>query len=430
VYSFGILAPLEFAFGLALAASIFQWDRHRAWRVSAIASAVLLMTVQAKKMAEPIRLSADMGIFWKAGYNLRNGLNPYDFPTLNTPNTLPLFELFSLVPLWTMVVLWAWFTFVGSLLMVPFSARVITAGGGWKTGPLPVGRLALLSILVTFSDMTIINYKGGQLQVLVALAVLGALFLRERGKPTLAGLVLSIAFMKINTALPLMPLFAGRKPDLKLLGALSVAIAAQCLVVAGPGRMPEIAASWLRNVKSLSVPGGGNDYAFTGTACAGIIGINHTLCRLGVVDRTLISVLHYSLTLALGCWLVLKLWGGRYSSVGAMCVFTIYSMIFLYHRIYDTILLALPLTYVFLQSQADLSRVERRLYSLVGMAIAVVHQLPEWILFVLTKGPGHHSGLVRAIILPAPFWMLLIALVLLDRLESRSLWPSRPQERG
>jgi hypothetical protein len=134
------------------------------------------------------------------------------------------------------------------------------------------------------------------------------------------------------------------------------------------------------------------------------------------------------LTLALGCWLALKHWKGRYSNVGSMCIFSIYSMMFLYHRIYDTILLALPLTYAFLRSQANVPRAERRLYTLAGMAIAVVHQLPEWILIVLTKGPAHQSGLVRAIVLPAPFWMLLVALILLERLETRPvLPPSLPQ---
>jgi hypothetical protein len=75
------------------------------------------------------------------------------------------------------------------------------------------------------------NVGGGQLHALSALCLLVALLLREAHRTVLAGLFLGAAFVKVNTALPMLPIFRERS----ILLALPLAFAVARLGSGGPG---------------------------------------------------------------------------------------------------------------------------------------------------------------------------------------------------
>jgi hypothetical protein len=94
----------------------------------------------------------DLKLPWQAGDALRHGRDPYsDTRILSTTNSLPLFELFSLVPLPLLANLWKYFHLFGCILLVPLSARFIAVASGSTGRGIWPGPLAALSALVGFS---------------------------------------------------------------------------------------------------------------------------------------------------------------------------------------------------------------------------------------------------------------------------------------
>jgi hypothetical protein len=95
-------------------------------------------------------------------------------------------------------------------------------------------------------------------------------------------------------------------------------------------------------------------------------------------------------------------------------------MAFMYHRLYDAVLLALPLVHAAVRRRASAVARARQLYAVAAAAITLLLFVPEDPLWLLTR--AHPSLLVQALVLPAPFYLLLAALAALDvagRLERR-----------
>jgi hypothetical protein len=412
--AFGPLTLFRSLLGIATVFALFRWEQGLRWRLTAAIGASLIALSQFSRLKPMASSFSDMTFFWLAGDALRHGQDPYSAsPILNTPNSLPLFELFSMAPLHITANLWKAFNLLGCLSLFPLSFRYVVRSSSYTGERLPFGQLIAVSTLVAFSYSSIENINGGQLHVFVALMLILGLSLRGSGHPVAAGLCASLAFLKINTALPMMPTLVNKKSDFRLVVWLGLALLTQVAIAAWPNKLQLLIEGDLRNISSLSNPGGGNDYTFMGPACAGIVSVNHTLYRIGLTDRALIGNLQLVMSASLGAWLTWKQWSGKFTPGKSVAVFSLFSVTFLYHRLYDTVLLVLPLAYSLFQYRRAGSAAMRRIYLTIGIAIVGVFYVPEHLLYGLSKQFSTLNWFVRGVVLPMPFWLIALALGLI-----------------
>src|SRR5262249_42704045 len=202
---------------------------------------------------------------------------------------------------------------------------------------------ALTSTLIV-SDALSYGLFTGQFGLLTALALLAALDCQGRGRPVGAGLWLGLATIKVSTVFPFLPLFI-RKPDFRNLIALGSTCSVLCLLSGSPRLLPGRVSWTLRQIGALNAPGQVNDYSFQGTQNATLIGFDHAFYRLGLRDRSVIRTLQFIAILLLGVWVGSQTLTGRLPRPTASSLVALYSILFFYHRIYDTVVLILPLVY-------------------------------------------------------------------------------------
>ncbi len=397
------------------------------WSMIAAALAIFLMHLYAMFPLEDFGF--DHLIFRKAGRDVWAGLDPYaadrfaQHPFLNPPTALPLFALFAVLPARTSLALWTVANVVASLALVPLALCALEAqagseerhGGGtadsWR---LPPSVIAGLSICLTFSDSALMGFYVGQLNVFVVLMLLASLIAQGRGKPVWAGVWLFLATVKVGTMLPFLLLYL-RKSDRPTWATLAVLVLGSCFLTGRPVELPGRLATMVERINELSAPGKVNDYSFEGPRNEGIIGFEALFYRVGLRDRTTIRVVQYAAILAIGAWVGWLVVRGRLPRGAACALVAFFSVIFLYHRDYDTVILALPLVYSATQARAAPAR-GRWLFTAIGIITLAILYLNAFLLRPLTAMTwewGAWGRLVQATVLPYATWLILVAMLML-----------------
>ncbi len=320
------------------------------------AAALLLLDVYVICAAQ---LTPDYHIFWKVGRDLWEGRDPYDpvrfatDPFLNPPTALPVFALFAVLPYRWSLIIW---TFLNILLcsMLPILAsRTLyvqeTSSVSRSEVPttfreIPPPVLAALTLILIVSDAFRYGLFTGQLGVVTALALTLGARQPGPGSPLCRRLLARPGDDQgLDDAAVLAPLPAeARRLDLDRPGdhLLDLVPLGQSSHAA-PRRI-----SWtLHQIAALSSPGRVNDYSFLGTQYANMIGLDHALYRLGLRDRAMIRTLQSIGVLLLGLWVARQVLASRLPRPALCSLVALYSMLFFYHRLYDTVVLALPLAY-------------------------------------------------------------------------------------
>jgi hypothetical protein len=359
----------------------------------------------------------DFQIFYAAGRAVLDGRDPYanrELVLMYAPNSLSLFELFAMISFRTVARLWLGFNVVALISVLLFCRSVFPAGAyslGRRALPLAVAACVLLSDAATF------GLDAGQMCVWTVVWVYAALWCRSRGRPLLAGVCLAPGAIKIATMIPFLLLFLRRQDRLTWVGT-AVAGLGLCLLSSSPAELVTHSRSCLQNMQMLLEPGMFNDYSFAGPFHDDVIAFNHWAYCLGLRDRTVIAVLQMTLVLVLGALLLTDFYLRRtppdltiqYSLV---CVF---SCLFLYHRMYDTIILAIPLLHC-----SDRARQEtgwrRAAYALTVIGFLLIlnmprgkplHELADW-----SEGAALPGRIVQVVVLPYAVWVLLLALAVI-----------------
>src|SRR5262249_14426226 len=131
------------------------------------------------------------------------------------------------------------------------------------------------------------------------------------------------------------------------MGAVGVGL---CLTVIPPLEIVDRCRDCLSNINAFSGEGGYNDYSYGNPSSQEVLGVDHLLFRLHVTDRAVNRLVHFAVLLLLGGWLAWQIVGSKMSRGACCSLVALYSMLFLYHRIYDLVILALPLVYATGQS--------------------------------------------------------------------------------
>jgi hypothetical protein len=368
-------------------------------------------------------------VFWKAGYDVWAGMDPCSperfnaHPFLNPPTAVPLFALFAALPVRISMGLWTVLNLASSLSLIPLARSALVVqdqldvpGNLEKTGlgPLETLDMAALAVCLTFSEASLKGFYLGQFSVFVAVMLLTALAAQGKGRLILAGICLALATVKFVTMIPFLILFLRRADRLTWV-VLTAVVLALCTPAGRISELPARLVTLAERAQELSAPGWVNDYSYKGSRNESIISIEHLFYRLGMRDREWIGNAQVLALLAAGIWVAYLVVLNKLPRRAAASLVGYFSLLFLYHRDYDTVILALPLTYC-----AGKVRVTngpaRWLYTACGsMAIAILY-MDTLSLRLLTQ----HSldwetwgRLVQATVLPYGTWLILLSMILL-----------------
>ncbi len=362
----------------------------------------------------------DFSAFCESGREVLAGRDPIDLlqtsvlPPLNPPTAFPLFAAFALGPMNVTFALWVVISAAMTLTLIPLTWRALSADDrAMRVSASFV--ILILSSVVAISNATRACLGSGQLSIITAVACVLALHAQSRGRGILAGFWLAIATIKIGTMLPFLILFR-RRSDLPAWASMIVMTAAICLTTGHAAETPARVARWLQGIGRMSAPGTANDFTYAAPDNGDMIGLDHAFYRAGLKSRTSAKLAQIVVMAVIGGFVGYQVLGRSGISEGAKrSLVALFAMLFLYHRLSDAIILAIPLLYA--TDRARNSVGHERAY-FFGSAISL---LP--ILFMqrglmkslrdFAERGGPLGRLVEAGILPYACWLLIAAIVLL-----------------
>ena len=368
--------------------------------------------------------SWDAQIFWNAGRDVLGGLDPYARPEfLNPPTALPIYVLFALLPLSEFLWIWKIAALIGYGVIVPACQAALRPT--FEANRLSLSRtdLGLLAGAVVISVAARFGIRVGQIPILISLAAIGALAMRARNRPVGAGIFLTIMSIKPNTMMPFLLLFPP-KTYIKTWATMVVSGFLLTFVVVHPFDLWDTLLRNLQNIRNASLPGAVNDYSFEGSIQSGgvdFLALDYAIYHLGLRDRILISAVHFAGIVSLGTFLAWQIYRRpAINFASAASIVACLSMLFLYHRQYDAIILVIPLVYTFSMALAvrDWRRWIYRACTLgiIGVLSEPMAQIGRLIPFA--QGSGILNRLVEAVVLPLGTWVIIaiaIALAIVER---------------
>ncbi len=370
-----------------------------------------------------IHANQDFDAFYDSGRDILAGRNPYEvtippwrtarMPALNPPTTLPLFVLLSIPPPDLAVSLWTLLNIAGLLGLVELARRALNASGGVCGREIRPADAAGLMAAVALSTGVREGLCWGQLHILEAYFLIGAILARGKSRPILAGVLMGLASIKPQTMMPFLLLF-HRKSDRASWIAMIVT-GLLLLVSTRPDQLLNYIQAWQVTVAREFKVGGINDYSYAvGSITYCLVSFSHVLYALGMRDRSLIASVQLGIVGVIGLAFVVDFWRRRNSrDASLVALLGCYSMLFIYHRTYDGAILALSLVYA--TARARETQPGNKLPFIIA-AIAMWISMNPYSKFVgviydRSWNMGDWGQLIRIVSLPMSTWMMIVALL-------------------
>lgn len=356
--------------------------------------------------------------FWLAGLDVVAGIDPYRNEFCLTPPTgLPIFYLFALLTFEQALLVWTVLNLAGIAVLVLVARQVLRSASSPDEWDLPAPAVGVLTAALALSVSCGYGIAVGQMALLTTLMILLALWARHREHPILAGASLALGTIKIGTLLPFLLLFR-RPKDLRTWIALAVGCIGLYLLTSPLLEMPTRLSECLRNIAVMGTPGHMNN--FTHPVCFDLIGFDRAIYFLGVEDRMAVRLGQYAVVLALGVWVAWLVLRKSDMPEAARCsLVAFFAALFLYHRLYDMLILVLPLAYALGRSQVTNGR-PRWLYVTSAVAVLGVLYLRLETVKQLGMQPRGQDLLVRvveALVVPYGVWLTLAGMICLAMAE-------------
>jgi hypothetical protein len=356
----------------------------------------------------------DFHVYCTTGAAVVAGTDPYASALSQYPvNALPLFGLFALLPFRAASILWYGFNITALVVSIRLAAILAKEPGKHDGNASSWYGNATALLAVLLAGATTWSLDAGQLVAWTTLWIYLGIDALRRGKQVKAGVALAAASLKITTSLPFLLLPFDRK-HARTLCVFGVAVAILCLGLYPLSRLPAMERSHLENVKQARQVGEINDYTFTGPYHDDLLGLEHWLYCLGFRDSGLISAVQLlALALAgLGLLWDFRLRPRQRDDRLLAVLLCLYSCLFLYHRIYDAVIVALPLVYCLEQARSSLRAVANT-YRAIATGLILVLNFPRGGLMLRFAEWTQHNGLLgrlaQVAILPCCTWILLAA---------------------
>ena len=412
-----ILYPAAF---VCLCAFLRSLILKRPFQPSWLYFTVIVGAFVAAAMIRPI--GPDITIFHTAGTAFNSGIDPYTLPVLssqfmNPPTALPSYGMIARLPLHVAARALTIANLIGGLLLVPLVMVIFRPHNPADDDALevPAGAPIALTAVVMLSNSMFQTHVQGQMSVWTAVLIFSALACRRAGRALVAGVALALATVKIATLLPFLMLFL-RRLDIKTWAAMVVTTALLCLLAGNPNALLAYAREMLENIRVMAEIGGVNDCSYANPISNSILGFDQLISRTELTqDRNLIRASQAVVLLVIGGWLLYQIVARRLDFCLSASLISLFSMVFLYHRIYDTVIFALPLTFATAAAWRADSR-SRWWFLVAAIAMITVMYVPTRIsaaLLPLSYRLGSLGISVRALVLPYPTSLTLLSMACL-----------------
>jgi hypothetical protein len=381
--------------------------RRFAWGTAALGIGVFLSSMYGEIRPQ----DNDLTIFWHAGRAAWSGQSPYADPLfVNPPSALPVYAVLSLLPYSACIAVWGGLNVLGTLALVPLSHRALIADPDYGRQQVPGAALAILSAALALSFAARYGVMHGQTAVWNACLLLAALIARGHGRPIWAGVCLALATVKVGMMLPFLILF-HRKQDRPAWLSAGVVCLALCTITTPVTELVPRCREMLGNIASLDVKV--NDYSYRNSSSVELLGLDRAGYCLGLRDRTTLKLLQALVVVALGAMIAYEVaWRRSLPDGAAGSLVALYSLVFFYHRLYDAVILSLPLVYCTGRARSERGWA-RWLFVTGALAILAVLNLRLGILRSITqRAPdwGAWGRLLESLILPYGIWLILLAI--------------------
>jgi hypothetical protein len=410
--------------GLALAAVCNgnSWHPRKLLAVSLLFGAVYLARnlLYAPQLKE---WGTDFRIYWEGGRCFWNGKDPYtsirgirppndgvnifNYP----PHSIPVFALFSRGSQWASAYLWTVTNTVLCLGIGLLGRQVLVLQDEHRYPVVSPGLAILLSTPVLLSRGVSFGLENGQAAILTTMSLLVALSAQacRPQRSTTAALALALASIKIATSLPFFALFC-RKSDVGIWVRFTFIAGALILISGNPATLPERVTNMFANVAKLREPTYMNDYSPRNPSSNSIVSIEGTISRLGVADRAVVDRVAKITLVGLGLVVLYVVLGRSDIDRGASCsIVSFYSMLFLYHRIYDFPILILPLLYAASRFSTDRGYT-RWCYLWIMVAVLLAINTPIALIRHVIR-LSDQWAVLKALIVPIPFYLVASGLI-------------------
>ena len=400
------------------------------WLKSLIAAILAILVIHLYAVSRHDLFGLDFQFFWKAGCDVWGGVDPYspsrfaEHPFLNPPTALPLFALFAALPIRASLAFWTLLNVASSLGLIALARsalmsqdRLDVAGHQVRGGleSLPPVAIAGLAICLSFSEASLKGLYLGQLGVFTAVMLVLALVAQGRGRPIWAGVCLFLATVKFVTMIPFLVLFLRRAgpPGRGLCSHPGRG------VVRSDRKDHRVARSRWRpcasGPRSLSAPGRSMIIPTTGHETRASSVSNTCFTGWGCATASGSGTPKFLALAAVGAWVAYLVILKDLPRPAAASLVSFFSLLFLYHRDYDTVILALPLAHCAGKVRVTTGPA-RWLYTACGlMAIAILYADALFLRLLTQRSLGWETWgrLVQATVLPYATWLILLAMLLL-----------------
>ncbi|MFO0892078.1 MAG: glycosyltransferase family 87 protein [Isosphaeraceae bacterium] len=416
--------PLGFAAG-ALALALI-WRRDGSFRGADRIAALALAFLCARAAVFLATYDCwDFLVYCDTGRAMLEGTDPYASVMSQYPvHALPLFGLFARLPFRAASALWYAFS-LAALVMSIRLAATLARGERHDADALPWCGHPTVFVAVALAGATTWGLDAGQLVAWTTLWIYLAIDALRREKHVAAGLALAAGSLKITTFLPFLLLPFDRRHTRALLVAGAV-VAILCAVVAPPSRLLAMQRRHVENVAQARQVGAVNDYTFAGAYHDDLLGLEHWLYCIGLRDARAVSAAQLGLLAVAGLGLLwdFRLRGARRDDRLLSVLLCLYACLFLYHRIYDAVIVALPMAYC-LEMARTSPRIRANVYRAIASGLVLVLNFPRGGVLLSftawTEQAGAIGRLAQFVLLPYCTWILLASFGLLWYLDRRSL---------
>jgi hypothetical protein len=415
--AYSLIAAL--AFCTAVACTLRARGALLAW-IALLATAFFILNTGVEAFGWDGKTYRDFLCFWEAGRDVRAGREAYsesvahNCPIYNPPTILPLLGALASSSAAHSYALWTTLCGLMTIALMPACRKALAGDKCPAVQGLDTATILILTAAVAMSNAARSNLINGQMGILVGFALVLAYWGRDAAKPFLTAVALTLATIKINLMLPFGLLFLRRR-DRPILIWLPLLVLAVCISTA------RVEDQWPRvktiagGIEHSTTEGQVNDYSRSGPHPADMLGFDKLFYHLGVSDRSLIRVFQFAALFVLGLSLTIVALRSRTPPGLLASLLALYAVIFLYHRNYDTVILALPLA--FSVGHARTSQTGARWWmTAAALAILAIIYLPRKALFLLM----HHtfsspivSAFVEYVVLPSATWLILVSMACL-----------------
>ena len=359
----------------------------------------------------------DFEVFYETGSAVVRGTDPYASRLSQyIVNALPMFALFALLPVRVSAALWYAVNLIALFLVVRLCQRIIRQSTD-SGSAVPWYGDAHVTLAVLLAGATTWGLDAGQLVIWTTLWVYLAIQALMRRREVTAGIALAAASFKITTSFPFLLLLLDRK-HWKAWIAYAVVLLSLCLCLYRPDRLAGLVAGQAQNVKQARQVGEINDYSFSGPFHDDMLGLEHWLYCLGLRGGGLISLVQLGLLLLIGLGLLREylVRARRIDELRLAVLLCVFSCVFLYHRSYDSLILALPIFYCVDRAREECQQ-RAIMYKAIATGLVLVLNFPRGGVLIRLSNWSLSSGLagrlVQILVLPYCTWILLAALFLL-----------------